>query len=113
MWSVVMLSPTLRVTWVEMLSSRGLPTGTFFMLGPYLISTFSDSFEYLMTSENSAENAETKSMVIEDIASLIIGYLIENNMTKAVCGDLEKHAYSVNDMISDPNIRNLNIFSAV
>lgn len=78
-----------------------------------LFSTFSDSFEYLMTSENSAENAETKSMVIEDIASLIIGYLIENNMTKAVCGDLEKHAYSVNDMISDPNIRNLNIFSAV
>ena len=78
-----------------------------------LFSTFSDSFEYLMTSENSEENAETKSMVIEDIASLIIGYLIENNMTKAVCGDLEKHAYSVNDMISDPNIRNLNIFSAV
>ena len=78
-----------------------------------LFSTFSDSFEYLMTSENSEENAETKSMVIEDIASLIIGYLIDNNMTKAVCGDLEKHAYSVNDMISDPNIRNLNIFSAV
>ena len=44
---------------------------------------------------------------------MIIGYLIENNMTKAICGDLEKHAYSVNDSINDPNIRNLNIFAAV
>ena len=43
---------------------------------------------------------------------MIIGYLIENNMTKAIYGDLEKHAYSVNDSISDPNIRNMNIFSA-
>jgi hypothetical protein len=76
-------------------------------------STFSDSFEFLITSDNTEENAETKYMVIEDIASLIIEYLINNNMTKAVCGDLEKHAYSVNDMISDPNIRNMNILSAV
>lgn len=78
-----------------------------------LFPTFSDSFEYLLTSENDSETAEVKIGVIEDIAGMIIGYLIENNMTKAICGDLEKHAYSVNDSISDPNIRNMNIFSAV
>lgn len=78
-----------------------------------LFSTFSDSFEYLLTSENDSETAETKTAVIEDIASMIISYLIDNEMTKAICGDLEKHAYSVNDSISDPNIRNMNILAAV
>lgn len=78
-----------------------------------LFSTFSDSFEYLLTSENDSETAEVKVGVIEDIASMIIGYLIENNMTKAICGDLEKHAYSINNSIADPNIRNMNIFAAV
>lgn len=78
-----------------------------------LFSTFSDSFEYLLTSENDEATAKIKSDVIEDIASIIIEYLLENNMSKAVCNDLEKHAYSVNDSISNPNIRNLNIFSAV
>lgn len=78
-----------------------------------LFSTFSDSFEYLLTSENDSVTAQTKTDVIEDIASMIIGYLIDNEMTKAICSDLEKHAYSVNDSISDPNIRNMNIFTAV
>lgn len=78
-----------------------------------LFSTFSDSFEYLLTSENDSATAQTKTDVIEGIASMIIGYLIDNEMTKAICGDLEKHAYSVNDSISDPNIRNMNIFTAV
>ncbi|HAS37040.1 MAG TPA: hypothetical protein DCS04_00185, partial [Ruminococcaceae bacterium] len=62
---------------------------------------------------NDAEISEVKKDVIEDISQMIIGHLIENGMTKAICGDLEKHAYSVNDSISDPNIRNMNIFSAV
>lgn len=76
-------------------------------------STFSDSFEYLLTSENDSVTAEVKLGVIEDISSLIIEYLIDSNMTKAICGDLEKHAYSVNDSIKDADIRNLNIFAAV
>lgn len=78
-----------------------------------LFSTFSDSFEYLLTSENDSVTAQTKTDVIEDIASMIIGYLVDNEMTKAICGDLEKHAYSINDSISDPNIRNMNILAAV
>lgn len=76
-------------------------------------SAFSDSFEYLLTSENDSVTAEVKLGVIEDISSLIIEYLIDSKMTKAICGDLEKHAYSVNDSIEDANIRNLNIFAAV
>lgn len=78
-----------------------------------IFSSLTDSFEYLLTSENDGKTAEIKSGVIEDISSIIIGYLIKNNMTKAVCGDLEKHAYSVNDLIKDATIRNMNILTAV
>ena len=34
-------------------------------------------------------------------------------LTKAVCGDLEKHAYSVNDRIADPALRNAHVLTAV
>lgn len=76
-------------------------------------STLSDSLEYLITSENDEKTSLIKTEVIEDISKMIIDYLIDNQMSKAICNDLEKHAYSVNDLISDPTIRNMNIFSAV
>lgn len=56
---------------------------------------------------------EKKYSTIEEIASLTINLLHKNSLTSAVCGDLEKHAYSVNDRIADPNIRNMHILSAV
>lgn len=56
---------------------------------------------------------EQKYDTIEEIASDIITALQNQGITKAICGDLEKHAYSVNDMISDGYIRNMNILIAV
>jgi hypothetical protein len=38
---------------------------------------------------------------------------MEQRLTQAVCMDLEKHANSVNDSISDGQLRNLNILAAV
>ena len=38
---------------------------------------------------------------------------MEQGLTKAICGDLEKHAYSVNDRVSDANLRNLPVLAAV
>ncbi|MBR4255786.1 MAG: hypothetical protein IKQ18_01380, partial [Clostridia bacterium] len=66
-----------------------------------------------MTTENTESLAETKYYIIEDIASSVITELQNQKLTDAICGDLEKHAYSVNDKIDDPNIRNLNIFYTV
>ena len=43
----------------------------------------------------------------------VVDALTEQGLTKATCGDLEKHAYSVNDAIADPELRNLHIFAAV
>ena len=43
MWSVVILSPTLRVSSAEISSSIGFPTGNSFIFGPLSISTFAAS----------------------------------------------------------------------
>ena len=72
-----------------------------------------ETLEYLLSTENTGDLKETKYLVIEDIASMVIAELQEQNLTKAICGDLEKHAYSVNDLISDPDLRNRSIFAAV
>ena len=71
------------------------------------------SLEYLISSENDTKSASLKSDIIEKIASLIIDELKLQNITEGICGDLEKHAYSVNDKIRDNDIRNKNIFFAV
>lgn len=71
------------------------------------------SLEWLLSTENGPELAEDKYFCMEGIASGIIEKLQEQEMTKAVCGDLEKHALSVNDGIRDSGIRNLNILCCV
>lgn len=76
-------------------------------------SALADTLEFLLMSENDEETSKTKALVIEDIALIIIEELKNQQLTEAVCNDLEKHAYSVNDKIADSGIRNLNIFAAV
>ncbi len=72
-----------------------------------------ETLEYLITTDNEPPLAETKYDMIEDAAADIIEELQNQGLTRAICGDLEKHAYSVNDSIADGGIRNLNIFAAV
>ena len=76
-------------------------------------SSMAETLEFLLTSDNSPDMAEIKSAAVEDIASAFIAELQERGLTEAICGDLEKHAYSVNDLISDPSVRNANILAAV
>jgi len=71
------------------------------------------SLEWLLTTDNGEALAEDKYFCMEGIASEIIGQLQEQGLTEATCGDLEKHAYSVNDGIRDSNIRNLHILYCV
>lgn len=71
------------------------------------------SLEWLLTTDNSAAIAEDKYFSMEGIASQIIDLLQEQALTRADCGDLEKHAYSVNDGIGDGEIRNLHILYCV
>ena len=77
------------------------------------LSLSAELFEYLLTTDNEAAMAEEKYDVIEGIASDIIEELTEQGLTKAVCGDLEKHAYSVNDSIEESSLRNMHVLAAV
>ena len=78
-----------------------------------LLSEEAELLEYLLTTDNEPETAEEKYHVIEGIAADIIDVLMEQNLTEANCGDLEKHAYSVNDRIGDGELRNLHILAGV
>lgn len=77
------------------------------------LSLEAEIMEYLLTTNNEPEMAEEKYYAIEGIAADVIDVLIDRGLTKANCGDLEKHAYSVNDSIADGDIRNMHILSAV
>lgn len=73
----------------------------------------SELLEYLITTSNDGQLAQDKYEVIEDISSDVIDELTTQGLSGADCGDLEKHAYSVNDGIADVNIRNLHILAGV
>jgi hypothetical protein len=77
------------------------------------LSLLAETMEYLLTTDNESALAETKYDMIEDAAADVIDELQEQGLTKAICGDLEKHAYSVNDGIADANLRNLHVLAAV
>ncbi len=68
-----------------------------------------DALQWLTETDNTKSNAETKQDVIEDVAALLIRELQTQGLTEAICGDLEKHAYSILDGIRDPNLRNMHI----
>lgn len=75
------------------------------------LSLLAELFEYLLTTDNTI--FEDKYDAIEGIAADLIDELTAQGLTKATCGDLEKHAYLVNDGIDDGALRNLHIFAAV
>ena len=77
------------------------------------LSLLAELMEYLLTTGNEEETAREKQDVMEGIAVDVIDELQSQGLTQAVCGDLEKHAYSVQDGIADGEIRNLHILAAV
>ena len=82
---------------------RDLPNGSY----------FADSLEFLISTDNSTDNANIKNEIINNIAEEIINLLRAKNYTNATCNDLEKHAYSVNDFIKDASLRNENILIGI
>lgn len=73
-----------------------------------------DKLSFLLFGDNRDTSvAEEKFNTIEEIAYNLISELKERGLSEATCGDLEKHAYSLNDKISDSYIRNLHILATV
>lgn len=77
------------------------------------LSLLAELLEYLLTTDNDSALAQDKQDVMESIASDVIDELQRQKLTQAICGDLEKHAYSVQDGIEDASLRNLHILAAV
>ena len=74
----------------------------------------SEKLSFLLFGDNRDNTvAERKYDTIEEIASETITELQDRQLKEAICGDLEKHAYSVNDKIADSTVRNMNILIAV
>ncbi|MBQ9415048.1 MAG: DUF4037 domain-containing protein [Clostridia bacterium] len=69
--------------------------------------------EYLLTTGNDDGMQEEKYDVIEGICADVIDELQVQGLTEAICGDLEKHAYSVNDGIEDADLRNRHILAGI
>ena len=78
-----------------------------------VLSGIADSLEFLISSDNDKATSEIKAQIIEDIAGLVIDELRSRGITDAVCGDLEKHAYSVEDHITNADIRTRHILAAI
>ena len=78
-----------------------------------LLGDEAETLELLLTTDNGATMARAKYDMIENLSSRIITVLQDQALTEAVCGDLEKHAYSVNDRIADPALRNAHVLTAV
>ena len=79
---------------------------------PYL-SHLSETFEYLISSGNSANDATIKQNAIENICREINSVLALQGLSNFQGDDAEGHAYSVNGKIKDGDIRNLHILYAV
>ncbi len=73
------------------------------------LGNIGDALATITEMDNSRSNAEMKADIIEDIASLFIEQFMAQDITRAICGDLEKHAYSIVDGISNPTLRNMHI----
>ena len=72
------------------------------------LSSLSEKIERLLTLP-SDETLLTE-LAIEDVSREIIDEFKAQGITEATCNYLESHAYSINDKINSPEIRNLNIF---
>lgn len=74
----------------------------------------SEQLSFLLGGSNADDTtAGQKYDTIEAVCGGFIEKLQNQNLTQAICGDLEKHAYSVNDLIRDSNIRTMNILTAI
>lgn len=78
-----------------------------------ILSNLSSNLEYLISSKNSDTESLKKKRIIKEICTQIITELNLQALSKNQSEILEAHAYTVNNKISFPEIRNLHILTAI
>jgi len=76
-----------------------------------VLSELYDSLEYLISSPNT--EPQKKQEIIESVCKAVADELLAQGLTKLLTAELEPTAYSVNDRIKDPEIRNLSVLYGV
>ncbi len=78
-----------------------------------LLSFLHEPLEYLISHENTEEESLKKKAMMEEIEESIVSQLRERKLTDFSGGEMEGHAYAVNDKIVGGDIRNLHILYGV
>lgn len=68
---------------------------------------------WLIESENGKNQVKDKLEIIENLSQGIIDEYKKLELSSATCNNLETHAYSINDKISDINLRTSHILSGI
>lgn len=77
------------------------------------LSELEQPLVYLLETGNEKRDAETKEGIIEDVAFLLIEELKKQNLSDAMCNNLDTHAYSVTDKIADGFLRNMHVMDGI
>lgn len=85
----------------------------FYALRQTGFSSLATALEFLVSSDNRAENFAVKSEKIACVCETLARAVMADTGAEGDSVNLEKLAYSVNDKIKSGNIRNANIFAAV
>ena len=72
-----------------------------------------NQLDYLMTTPNDRDTHAVKLDLIEEISADILSRVKARGLTTMGCDDLERHAYSVNDTITDNILRTRNILDGI
>lgn len=78
-----------------------------------VLGHIADALQAITELDNTPQNAKIKQEIIEDTASVLIEEFLNQELSEAVCGDLEKHAYSILDGVRDGNLRNMHIMEGI
>ena len=82
---------------------RALPT----------LSELAQPLEYLISSGNGGSEFAKKQSIVENVCQIVIAELCRQSLTDTDLSELEAHAYRVNGLIGDSEIRNKHILFAI
>ena len=77
------------------------------------LSELAEPLEYLLCGINGEASFDTRLFTIEEICAVVVMEAREQGISDNLCEDIEKDAWSINDHIDDPQIRNQNILYAI
>ncbi len=77
------------------------------------LGNLASPLETLISTPNGPEDIPAKERIIEETALAVASLLREEGLSDLPGGELEAHAYAVNDRIGDGELRNMHILAAV